>query len=60
MRPDRFVCTFPVSVTLIYEDEFAKEEREDRFITYFSIILPVSGFARSMALDQKLCFLNYA
>lgn len=49
-----------MSVTVIYEDEFSKEEREDRFITYFSIILLVTGFAKSMALDQKLYFLNHA
>lgn len=59
VRPDRFVCTFPVSVSLIYEDEFAKERGEDGFITRCSIILPLSGFARSMALDQELCLLNY-
>lgn len=28
MRQDKFACTFPVSVTLIYEEEFAKEREE--------------------------------
>ena len=59
VRQDRFVCTFPVCVTLTYEDEFAKERGEDTFITYWSIMLPLSGFARSMALDQELHLLNY-
>lgn len=59
MRPDRFTCTFPMPMILIYEDEFGKERTKDRFITCCSLILPVSGFARSMALDQKLCLLNY-
>lgn len=58
MRLDRSASTFPVAVTLIYKGEFAKEREEDRFIPCCSVILPVLGFARSMALDQELYLLN--